>query len=283
VNSNESNAAPEVPVFDVRRDAKSAVARARWLVVLGGLLAGLVSFGIGEAIFEIIPTGTVMVDLSGAKAMVVRRGTSTVADARNGALTFAVLGLCLGGCLGLAGGLARRSTSGALNGGLVGSVLGIALGGGVSLALLARFISMRLDYFEYDLLISLVMHGLIWGLLGAAAGLAYAVGLGELRLSGRAVTAGLVGAVLGAVAFELIGAVFFDAAETDQPISETWPTRLLARLLVTVGTAVAIALLLPDRQKTWSGTRRSWRRRLRSEHKPARSRTMTKDVASRLN
>jgi hypothetical protein len=253
VNSNESNAAPEGPVFDIRPDAKSAVARARWLVVLGGLLAGLVSFGIGEAVYEIIPTGKVEVNLMGTKTMTVDRGTSMVADARNGALTFAVLGLCLGGCLGLAGGLARRSTSGALTGGMVGSTLGIALGAGVSLALLARFISMRYNYFEYDLLISLLMHGLIWGLLGAAAGLAYAVGLGELRLSGRAVTAGLVGAVLGTVAFELIGAVFFNAAETDEPISETWQTRLMARLLVTVATALAIALLLPDPPKAVVG------------------------------
>ena len=34
-------------------------------------------------------------------------------------------------------------------------------------------------------------------------------------------TAGLVGGVLGAVAFEMIGAVFFDVAETGELISET--------------------------------------------------------------
>jgi hypothetical protein len=125
-------------------------------------------------------------------------------------------------------------------------LLGLALGAGVSLALLPWFITMRYQYFDYDLILSVLMHGLIWGLLGAAAGLAFAVGLGESRLRARALVAGFVGAVLGAIAFDLVGAVFFPMAETDEPISETWPTRLLARLLVTVATAIAVILLLPE-------------------------------------
>ena len=56
--------------------------------------------------------------------------------------------------------------------------------------------------------------------------------------------AGLVGAVVGAVAFDLVGAFAFPLAKTDSPISQTWATRLLARLLVTIGTAASLALLL---------------------------------------
>jgi hypothetical protein len=133
-----------------------------------------------------------------------------------------------------------------MTGGLLGAVLGLVLGASVSLALLPLFISMRFDYFNYDLIISMVMHGLIWGLLGAAAGLAFAVGLGEPSLRGRSLTAGLLGAMLGAIAFDLVGAVLLPMAETDQPISESWPTRLMARLLVTVGTAVVVVLILPE-------------------------------------
>src|SRR5262249_54766424 len=157
-------------------------------------------------------------DLMGNTVMVVSRATSTVADARNGAVAFGALGLCLGGCLGIAGGLARHSRAGAITGGLVGSLLGLALGTGVSLALLPQFISMRYDHFEYDLIIAMTMHGLIWGLLGAAAGLAFAVGLGEPGLHGRSLVAGLVGAVLGAMAFEVIGALVFPGANTNYPI-----------------------------------------------------------------
>jgi hypothetical protein len=120
------------------------------------------------------------------------------------------------------------------------------LGAGLSLALLPWFIKARYDYFDYDLIISMTMHLLIWGLLGAAAGLAFSVGLGDARSGARSLVAGLAGAVVGAIAFELIGALFFSSANTNYPISETWPTRLLARLLVTVGAAVAVALLLPE-------------------------------------
>jgi hypothetical protein len=219
--------------------------RARWLAILAGLLAGLVAFGIGEATYELIRAATVQQNLMGSIVNVPDRATSTVADARNAALAFAALGACLGGCLGVAGGLARRSRAGAVTGGLLGVFLGLALGAGTSLALLPWFIKARYDFFEYDLLIAMIMHVVIWGLLGASAGLAFAVGLGESRLGGRSLLAGLVGAVLGAMAFELIGAVAFTGANTNYPISETWPTRLMARLLVTVGTAMAVALLLP--------------------------------------
>jgi hypothetical protein len=178
--------------------------------------------------------------------MVTDRTNQIVADSRNGALTFGVLGLCLGGCLGVAGGLARRSAPAAATGGLLGAILGLALGAGLSLSLLPWFLKARYSYFEYDLMISLAMHGLIWGVLGAVAGLAFAIGLGDRRLPGRALTAGLVGAVLGTVAFELIGATLFTMARTGEAISETWPTRLMARLLVTLGTAVVVVLLLPE-------------------------------------
>jgi hypothetical protein len=220
--------------------------RMQRLGVIAGLMAGLVAFAIGEVTHDLIPAGRVQQNLMGSRVMVPDRDASAVADARNAALTFGVLGLCLGAGLGVAGGLARRSTPGAVAGGLVGSSLGAALGGGVSLAVLTRFIAAKYSYFEYDLPISMAMHGLIWGLLGAAAGLAYAIGLGERRRCAPALFAGLIGAVLGSVAYDIIGAVFFQAANTDEPISEAWPTRLLACLLVTVGAAVALAVSLPE-------------------------------------
>ena len=127
--------------------------------------------------------------------------------------------------------------------GLLGSILGLAAG--ASFAELPFFLKTQPSHPEYDLLISMIMHTSIWGLTGAAAGLAFAVGLGERRLLGRALAAGFVGAVFGAIAFELIGAGLFPFASTGQPISTTWQTRLMARLMVTVATAAVIILLLP--------------------------------------
>jgi hypothetical protein len=240
----EDRSASEPP-----RDGREAWAwfgRARWLLVLAGLLSGLAAFAIGEFTHDLIPTEKVKQNLMGSIVMAPDRTTTAVAWTRNGAITFGVLGLCLGAGLGVAGGLARRTRSGAVAGGLVGSVLGAALGAGVSFALLPLFIDAQFLHFEYDLQISMAMHGLLWGLLGAVGGLAVAVGMSDYGRSAQALLAGLVGSVLGSVAYDIMGAVLFSGADTDEPISETWPTRLLASLLVTIGAAVAVALSLPE-------------------------------------
>jgi hypothetical protein len=193
--------------------------------------------------------------MTSTKVMLSTPATESVAAVRNGALTFGVLGLCLGGALGIAGGLAQRSPIATTRGGLLGAILGLALGAGLSLALLPWSLRLQNRYSDDELivlLISLVMHALIWGLVGASAGLAFAVGCEEPRLWTRAFVAGFFGAIVGTVAFELAGGLFFPLAATHQPISETWPTRLLARLLVTLAVASALVLVLsnPKRKAT---------------------------------
>jgi hypothetical protein len=229
--------------------------RARRLLAVGGLLAGLLAFGVGEMVYDLIPAGAVTQHALGLTKVTPTVATETVAEARNGALAFGVLGLFLAGSLGLAGGLARRSAFGAAAGGL-GSVLGFAAGAGASLALLPLCIGARFRYPDNDLLISFLMHGAIWGVLGAVAGLAFAVGLGERKLWVRALTAGCAGALVGAVAYDLIGVVAFPGAQTDDPISRTWVTRLMARLFVTMATAAAVSLVLPVHSGGPSGPRR---------------------------
>ena len=175
--------------------------RARWLAALAGVLAGLISFGVGEAIYKLIPAQLMRVPASGGFVIAPTAATQAVADTRNAALAFGVLGSSLGGCLGIAGGLARRSGFGSIAAGLFGAMLGAALPAGISMASIIPFANAQIHYSEYDLFISMAMHGLIWGLAGAAAGLAFAFGLGRPRLCVGAATAGLVGAVIGAVAF----------------------------------------------------------------------------------
>jgi hypothetical protein len=237
--------APRVDLSAVRQGAKDGFVQTRWLVPLAGLLAGLIAFGVGEAIYKVIPVELVLQDvmMTNQKVMLPSLKTENAAMAKNAALAFAVLGVCLGGLLGMAGGLARRSMVAAVTAGLLGATLGLVLGAGLSLLVLPFSLQAQFDYFDQDLLIALVTHALICGLLGASAGLAFAVGLGERRLLGQALTAGLMGAVLGAGCFELIGAAFFASAATVKPISETWPTRLLAQLLMTIGTATSLGLL----------------------------------------
>jgi len=231
------------------KETGSQSRRTGWLVILGGLLSGLLAFGLGERLYKVIPPELVPRDLMGTKIMVPSLETQSVAATKNAALAFGVLGLCLAGSLGVVGGLARRPASSPARGGLVGAVLGLALGAVAPIGLLPFSIRAQRDYPEHDLILALATHALIWGLLGALAGLAFAVGLGERRLIGKAFMAGLAGAVLGAITFELIGGTFFGLAETSHPISATRLTRLMARLLVTVGTATTVAMMLPNETK----------------------------------
>ena len=106
--------------------------------------------------------------------------------------------------------------------------MGAVLPAALSFAILKRFMDARLVYSDYEIIISMFMHGMIWGLAGAWAGVAFAVGLGRPRLVVRAAAVGFAGAVLGAIAFELVGAGLFPLASTGEPISTTWPSRLAA-------------------------------------------------------
>jgi hypothetical protein len=219
----------------------------RTLTVLAGVVAGMASFGIGEKIYRIIQPGLVdqIAPRSGNHVMLPTFDTRVVADTSNASLAFGTLGFCLGGLLGLVGGLARRSTVAAIRAGLLGAVLGTAVGACASRALLPVFLRALNDYQVDNMLIPVLMHGLIWGLIGASAGLAFAVGLGERRLVGHALMAGLVGALLGSIAFDLVGGVLYVNDGTVKPISESWQTRLMARVMVTIGTAVALVLFVP--------------------------------------
>jgi hypothetical protein len=239
-----SNAISREPAAD--NQTKDRLKRARWWIALAGLLAGLAAFGVGEIVFDLIPTEQEQINTLGTLSMVPTAKTMRKAATRNGALTFGLLGVCLGGLLGIAGGLSRRSVSAMLAAGLLGSILGLATGAGVSFAVLPLFFRLEPVYADYDLILSMIMHASIWGATGAVAGLAFAAGLGKPNLHGRAVAAGLVGAVLGAIVFDLIGVVLVPLGNTGQPISTTWPTRLMARLLVTLAAAAFVVLLLPD-------------------------------------
>jgi hypothetical protein len=238
-----ATAQPEPPATTPPADGRLDRAR-RWLI-LGGLAAGLVAFGIGEFTFDLIPAQDVPIDRIGHVSTGPSVETSNIAAVRNGALTFGVLGVCLGGFLGIAGGATRRSAPGSVTGGLVGSVLSMVLAVAASFALLPYFLRAIPNNPDYDIILSMIMHGTIWGLVGAAAGLAFAVGVGRPKLIVRFLGAGFGGAVIGAIAFDLLGGGLFPLANTGQPISITWPTRFLARLIVTVASAGAIGLLLP--------------------------------------
>ena len=61
-----------------------------------------------------------------------------------------------------------------------------------------------------------------------------------------AVAGGIGGAAIGTALYDVLGAVLFPLAETGQPISEAWQTRLMAFLLVALATAAATLAVVPS-------------------------------------
>ena len=109
--------------------------------------------------------------------------------------------MVLGLALGVAGGLARRAPVAAIAAGVTGLVLGGAAGAGTTMVLLPYYHAARAalsdeDYNE-DLALALRTHGGIWIAIGAAAGLALGIGLGNWTRMARAVIGGILGAVSG--------------------------------------------------------------------------------------
>ncbi|MHB1557964.1 MAG: hypothetical protein ACYC61_10830 [Isosphaeraceae bacterium] len=216
--------------------------RAWRLVLAAGLVAGLAAFAAGEATYGIIPARRVMLRTIGAVAPQVTPETQTTANVRNAALAFTLQGALLAGFLGAVGGIARRSTAAAIGAGFLGAILGAGLAAGVSLASLRAFSQALVNHSDYDMAISILMHGTIWGLTGAAAGLALAIGLGGgPRRLAAGILLGFVGAAIGTLAFDILGAGLFPLAETGEPVSLTWPSRLAARMLVAIATAAVLS------------------------------------------
>src|SRR5262249_3452312 len=98
-----------------------------------------------------------------------------------------------------------------------------------------------------DLLVPLLTHLALWSGTGLAAGLAFGIGshmTPRSRLIGAAL-AGLAGAVLGTIVFDLGGAVLFPMVRTVDPFSLSAEARLMARLCLAGCVGLVAALSLP--------------------------------------
>jgi hypothetical protein len=185
------------------------------------------------------------VQMMGLTRSVASPEDQAAADAKNAALAFAALGATLGAALGAAGGLAWGSGRSAVRAGLIGLVVGAAAPAAPSLVVLPLYNAYEQRHQEEasrDLTYPLLIHLGIWSAAGAAGGLALALGLGARGRVAGCVLGGLAGAALGAATYEFLGAAMFPAARTARFVSETWPTRLMARMLVSVLATAGAAL-----------------------------------------
>ncbi len=223
-----------------------------------GLLAGTLAWLAGEASLAAFRPPTARSVVFGR---VVDRATypdQAAANFKNALLAYAELGALLGLALGLAGGIARASSNAAVAAGASGAALGATLASAAALVALSAYFraeDQNQEELARDLLLPLLVHAGAWAASGLAAGFALALGLGIDGRGGRAravrmATAGLIGAALGALVYELVGATVFPEARTAEPVSRTWATRLMARLAVAVLASVIAAAVAESKPRT---------------------------------
>jgi hypothetical protein len=217
-----------------------------WSLALGaGLVGGLLGWLTAEAAILLVKPETAMFNAMGVMIESVTRQGEIKALATRAHLSFGLLGAWLGLALGLAGGLARRSARQAMIAGLAGLVAGGIVGASASMALVPVYQAHRdANPGTTDLTVPMLVLGGIWVLVGASGGLAFGLGLGGKGRIAGAMVGGLIGAAFGTLAFAVIGATAFPLDKTHLPISESWPSRLAARLSVALLAALGIGAML---------------------------------------
>jgi hypothetical protein len=229
-------------------DLRPVPPRRVWALALtAGLIAGLASWLIGEAFHgRFAPPDARTGQRLSPDQLKSRRAALDAAGALEATVAFGALGAVTGLALGLAGGCARGSARAALNAAIAGAIFGGTAGGIMPCALLPIF------YRGYnpdrdDLILPILIQGGNWSVIGAAAGAAFGIGLGDRGRALRALLGGLLGAAVGVFVFEVVGGLAFPLDGTSEPISATWGTRLFARLAVTIFTSAgaAIGALIP--------------------------------------
>lgn len=214
-----------------------------------GLLAGLAAWGAGELTVDWFPPERrEIVGAMGLKSMDTTVETRNASEAKTGVLAAGLLGAALGLGLGLAGGCARRSAGSAAAAGVLGLTLAAAAGAGVTLAVLRPYFAAH-KYTEDEILPALLVHGLIWLAVGAAAGAAFGLGAGGWRRVPRALIGGAAGAAIGATLYEMVGAAAFPLAMTTRLVSLTWGSRLFASLSACLAASLGLALALDPGRK----------------------------------
>jgi len=159
----------------------------------------------------------------------------------SGTVVFGAMGGCLGLALGLAGGASRRSLGAAGMAGALGLVTGAAVAAGVASVGLS-VVYTRVDPQSHDLTIPLLYHLAFWSIAGAVGGLAFGLGAGVRGGWIRTAIGGWVGASLATVVYELVGALVFPTHQTQLPLSTSPETRALAQVLVALGAAIGTVL-----------------------------------------
>jgi hypothetical protein len=234
--------------------AKAAVTGISTLHTLGyalgaALVAGFLAWGIGEKTYGYyqIPASVL-----GQRDFSALNREERIADQKNTAIAYGTFGALLGLLSGVAGGAVGRSIPGGASAALAGLVLG-GIGGSLASYALAPIFDRLYSDESASLVLSSLVRGGIWAVVGITSGLALGWGWHDLRGIPRALLGGLAGGVCGTIAFEVANAVLFPADRNDAIIPSSMVARMLAYLFVSVGVAIGAVLFSPHR--SWPESR----------------------------
>ena len=211
-------------------------------VLLGALLAAVGAWLVGESKKLDVTPAKAWYKTQGGEVLGETYETRLVAANKTASRVNGVYGALLGLALGLAGGLAagRPGSAGVAAG--VGLIAAAAVGAVAPLVVVPLYNRLAGVHME-DLAPAILMHCALWAPIGAAAGLALGVGLGERWRSLRVALGGALGVVVGVGVYELLGALAFPVAKTHEPTAmEALPRLLMFLLTALPAAACAIGL-----------------------------------------
>ena len=159
----------------------------------------------------------------------------------NSAIAYGLLGGLLALALGAASAvlIGGRSVHRIAFAGSSGLLLGAIAGIASSFALVPVYFR---DPEHTDVTLSLLIHLGIWGAVGAAAGVAFAIGSGGRGLLARSAVGGFTGAAMGGILFDVVGSVM-PLAHTERPLSEESVTRVVAAILLAVSVSFGVVVV----------------------------------------
>src|SRR5262245_40984743 len=160
-------------------------------MLIVGLVVGVLSWLAGEVAGHAFAARRVLTtNRRGVQVLAATDRTAADAEVKNVALSSGLFGALLGTALGAAGGLGRRSAAAARRAALIGLGAGALAATGMALAIVPQYYRWYLRLRPEGLIPPLLMHGGIWGAIGAAGGLAFGLGLGGRRQAARALLGG---------------------------------------------------------------------------------------------
>jgi hypothetical protein len=184
----------------------------------------------------------IQLELSPAELLLESRN---IAETKNTALAMGIFGAALGLTLGAAGGLSRRSPPAAAVSGMIGFLVGAAVGAAVPLQLLPLFY--RSAFRPPNPAFPALVHTVMYASIGGVGGLAFGYGLSGPSGAAKGFLAGSLGAILGAITYNVVHTIAFPLEWDLSPMSGKGGSRLLAHLCVALSFVACVVLATDER------------------------------------